>query len=106
MSDPSFYATPLLALVARLLSPLQRLRRPRQPLLTRALRHQALRVRNPHQAQEVLHLARSWLAAPDRRAINRALQLRMLELASSLSQYPTSTLSSEQTERSTTKRRR
>lgn len=106
MSELNSSVTPLRALVARLLAPLQQLRRPRQPLLTRALHHQALRVRNPHQAQEVLHLARSWLAAPDQRAISRALQLRMLELASNPSQFPTSTSSNGQMAQLTTKRRR
>jgi hypothetical protein len=99
MSELNSSVMPLRALVARLLLPLQRLRRPRQPLLTRALHHQALRVRNPHQAQEVLLLARSWLGAPDRRAISRALQLRMLELASSPQQSRKSTSSRKRTER-------
>ena len=95
-------------LMARFLAALLPRRRPR-PQLLQALLLQVPRQRTVHQLQQLRHLAASWLAGPQLRLLDQALQQRLQLLAVELMRpqaSPKSTSSRTKTGPRTGKHRR
>lgn len=105
MNTASFWTRLVATVLRRPLPPLQ----PPHPQLTLALLHQAQHLQSLHQLQHLRHLAACWLAVPDQRRLDLALQQRLVEMQqqqTNRQRSRRSTSSRKQTARSTTKRRR